>query len=570
MAGEALVPTKRWLAALSPSNLAKDAIAGTVLSILLVPQAMAYAQLAGLPPQMGLFAALTPPLLYLLFGTSPFVSVGPVALVSLVIGEAIGTTTLDPQAGAAIIAIEAGMILLLIGGFGLGRLVNFISEPVLLGFTAAAAVLIAASQLPTLLGIDVARAGDLPTAAMALWTAMGEMQPVTATIGVAALGAMLIANRYAAPALWKIGVRPPYRQALAKSLPLLVIVVAGWFALTSSDDVPMVQSIPGGLLGLFTSFPAPGDWLALLPSALAVAVIIFVTATAVAKTLAGSDRSNLDSSRDAVALGAGNVAAALTGGYAVGASLSRSALVRDSGGTTPLATVFASIAVLAVLFFLSPLLSYLPRTALAALVISAVFGLVKTRDIKMVWQHDRIEGLIIGAAFLATLLFGVQLGLAIGAGLGLAHFLWFSSIPRVTRIGSDDGGASYRSIHRDEVTMGTLPVLIIRIDRSIYFGNSEFCEDRIVELVAQHDDVEKLVIDMRAVNDVDASGAAMLLRLVQRMRERGIIVHFAATHTPVAAKIRPYGGERSDFHRTVGHALEACGVSSDDGPIAYT
>lgn len=569
MAGKALVPMKRWLSATSPDSALRDAIAGIVLSILLVPQAMAYAQLAGLPPQMGLFASLAPPLLYLFFGTSPFVSVGPVALVSLVIGEAVGNSGLAPEIGAAIVAIEAGVLLLLLGGFGLGRLVNFISEPVLLGFTSAAAVLIAASQLPTLLGIDAARAGDLPTAFSALWAGMPELRPTTALIGIAALAALVMANRYAAPTLWKLGVRPPFRQALAKSLPLTIIVAAGWAAVQMPGPVQMVEAIEGGLPSPFTTFVALSDWLALLPSALAVAIIIFVTATAVAKTLAGEDRSYLDSSREAVALGAGNIAAALTGGYAVGASLSRSALVRDSGGRTPLGTVVASLAVVAVLFFLAPFLAYLPKTALAALVISAVFGLIKRRDIMTVWRHDRIEGLIIVAAFLATLLFGVQLGLAIGAGLGLAHYLWFSSIPRVTRIGTGDGGATYRSARRDEVTIETLPVLVVRIDRSIYFGNSEYCEDRIVEHVAQYEGVEKLVLDMRAVNSVDASGAAMLLRLVQRMRDVGIIVHFASTHEPVAKSIKPYGGQRSDFHPTVSDALEACGVPPE-GPIAYT
>lgn len=569
MAGKAFVPTGRWLSGLSRSVIAKDAIAGIVLSILLVPQAMAYAQLAGLPPQMGLFAALAPPLFYLFFGTSPFVSLGPVALVSLVIGEAVGDTTLAPAVGAEIIAIEAGVLLLLLGAFGLGRLVNFISEPVLLGFTAASAVLIAASQLPTLLGIDSARAGDLPTAITALWSGIDGVRPVTTLLGGAALLILVLAGRYAAPILWKMGVKPPFRLALAKSFPLAVIVGAGVAAMFTDATIPTVQSIEGGLPQPVFPFVPVSFWLGLLPSALAVATIIFVTATAVAKTLAGEDRGNLDTSREAVALGAGNVAAALTGGYAIGASLSRSALVRDSGGRTPLATVFASFAVVAVLFLLAPLLAYLPQTALAALVISAVFALVKWRDITMVWRHSRVEGLIIIVSFVATLLFGVQLGLAIGAVLGLAHFLWFSSIPRVTVVGSEDGGTTFRSARRDGVKVNTLPVLVVRIDRSIYFGNSEYCEDRIVAHVADYEGVERLVLDMRAVNAVDASGAAMLLRLVQRMRDNGVIVHFAATHEPVAKKIKPYGGQRSDFHRTVSDALEACGVPGE-GPIPYT
>ena len=562
MAGEALVPTKRWLAATSAGSAMRDAVAGIVLSILLVPQAMAYAQLAGLPPQMGLFAALTPPLLYLFFGTSPFVSVGPVALVSLVIGEAVGNTGLAPEVGAAIIAIEAGVLLLLLGGFGLGRLVNFISEPVLLGFTAAAAFLIAASQLPTLLGIDAARAGDLPTALSGLWAGLSELRPTTAMIGGAALVALLFANRYAAAILWKMGVRPPFRLAMAKSLPLLVIVIAGWIALSLPDaNVPTVQSIEGGLPSPFTSFVTLSDWIGLLPSALAVAVIIFVTATAVAKALAGEDRSKLDTSREAVALGAANISAALTGGYAVGASLSRSALVRDSGGRTPLASAIASLAIVAVLFFLAPLLSYLPRTALAALVISAVFGLIDLREMRAVWRHDRMEGVIILAAFLATLAFGVRLGLAVGALLGLAYFLWFSSVPRVTRVGTDDGGTSFRSIERDEVELTTLPALVVRIDRSIYFANAAYIEEELFNRLSRHEGVTSLVLDMSAVNDIDASGVAMLRRSVQRLKSQGIALHFAEVHEPIAASLTSLDSQVCRFHRTVGHAVEeGCGV----------
>ena len=538
----------------------RDAIAGVVLSILLVPQAMAYAQLAGLPPQMGLFAALTPPLLYFVFGTSPFVSVGPVALVSLVIGEAVGNSGLAPEAGAAIVAIEAGVLLLVLGGFGLGRLVNFISEPVLLGFTAAAAFLIAASQLPTLLGIQVARAGDLPTALQALWSGLPNLRPTTALIGAGALAALLLANRYAAPMLWKIGVRPPFRLALAKSLPLLIIVVAGWAAIGMPAEVPTVEAVRGGLPSPFTSLVAPADWIGLLPSALAVAIIIFVTATAVAKALAGDDRSNLDTSREAVALGTANISAALTGGYAVGASLSRSALVRDSGGRTPLASVIASLAVVAVLFFLAPLLSYLPKTALAALVVSAVFGLIDLREMKAVWRHDRMEGLIIGVAFIATLGFGVRLGLAIGALLGLAHFLWFSSVPRVTRVGTDDGGTSFRSIERDEIEVTTLPALVVRIDRSIFFANAAYIEEALFKRLSRHEGVSSLVLDMSAVNNIDASGVAMLRRTVQRLKSQGVDLHFAAVHAPIAQSLSRLDGNVCRFHRTVGQAVEGCGV----------
>lgn len=569
MAG-ALVPRLGSLRGYGPGKALSDAIAGTILAILLVPQAMAYAQLAGLPPETGLYAALLPPVLYLLFGTSPFVSVGPVALISLVIAEAAGGAGIEPMQAAMIIAIEAGLILAALGGAGLGRLINFISEPVLLGFTAAAAILIAASQLPTLIGTDPERAGNLPDALAAMWQVLPQWSATTAAIGTSALALLFLFDWLAAPALWKIGVHPPWRQAIAKSLPLLVIVgcavVAGMF----TASVPRVSAPPSGLPDLTLPPLDPQAWLGLLPSALAVAVVIFATATAVAKSLAGSDRSQLDASREAVALGLGNIGAALTGGYAVGASLSRSALVEDSGGKTPLAHVIGSLLVLAVILLLAPVLAYLPKTALAALVISAVFGLVKVRAIRNVFAHDRMEGALIAITFLATLVMGVQLGLAIGALAGLVHFLWFSSLPRVTRLGSDDGGYSYRSIDRDNVELCTLPTLILRVDRSVFFANAAFVEDEVFKLLGRHEETDCLIIDMRSVNTLDASGADMMQRLVERLHAMRVAVHFAATHEPVQKKLVRLDTNKCRFHRTLRDAVEQCGEAPLGGTIAPT
>ena len=559
MAGKALIPRLGWIRDLSGGDIAKDVIAGLILAILLVPQAMAYAQLAGLPPEIGLFSALAPPILYAVFGTSAFVSVGPVALISLVIAEAAGGAGIEPVDAARIVAIEAGLFLALLGAVNLGRIVNFVSEPVLLGFTAAAAFLIAFSQLPTLLGIDTPRAGDLPTAVTGLIDNVSGFQTATAIVGIGALVALLLINRYAAPLLWKIGVHPPLRQAIAKSMPLLVIVAAGAAAVWLGG-VETVEAPEAGLPSV--ALPAEGldAWISLLPSSLAVAIIVFVTATAVAKSLAGTDRRHLDPSREAVALGTSNIFAALTGGYAVGASLSRSALVEDSGARSPFASIVAAGVVLAVILLLSPILAYLPKAALAALVISAIFGLIKLRDMRQTWAHDRTEGGIIALTFGATLLLGVQWGLLAGVLAGLANFLWFSSLPRVTRLGSDDGGETYRSVDRDAVTIDTLPVLPVRIDRSVFFANASYVEDKVFGLIAKHDEVTCLILDMRTVNSVDASGAAMLNRLVERLYEMDIAAHIAEAHEPVEAQLSKIDGRKVRFHRSIQDAVGQCGV----------
>ncbi|MEM8695325.1 MAG: SulP family inorganic anion transporter [Pseudomonadota bacterium] len=299
---KALAPT--WIEGYNVRRIFADLLAGLILSVLLLPQAMAYAQLAGLPPETGLYAALAPPLLYLVFGTSPYVSLGPVALVSLLIAEATGSGDIDALQGAMIIAIEAGVILCLLGILRLGRLVNFVSEPALLGFTAAAAVLIATSQLPSLLGLDVARSGNLVGTASVILPALGDTMLATLLIGGGALALLLIADRYAAAGLWKIGIRPPWRQAIVKSVPLVVIVAVAAVVQFAAPDVSTVPRTEGGLPDLALSPLDPAIWLRLLPSSAVVAIIAFVVGTAVAKSLAGQERRSLNTSREAFAIGA--------------------------------------------------------------------------------------------------------------------------------------------------------------------------------------------------------------------------------------------------------------------------
>ncbi len=556
-----------WLQEYKPSFLADDAIAGLVLAVLLIPQAMAYALLAGLPPQAGLYAALAPPLLYLLFGTSPYVSVGPVALVSLIVGDAIAASGFPPMTAAMVIALEAGAMLVLVGLFRLGRLVNFVSEPVMLGFTAAAAVLIAASQLPTLLGLDVPRSSELIGTLLGLIDALPDLHADVVLIGLGALLLLLLGDRYAGPMLWKAGVRPPWRGLIVKAIPLLVLVGAAAMVGGSDLPVPRVGAVEGGLASLRMPPYGLDPWIALAPSALIAALVVFVIGSGVAKSLAGRNRRKVRSDREALALGMANIAAALTGGYAVGVSLSRSALTADSGSRSPISSVVASLVTLAVLLFLTGALAFLPKAALAALVISAVFGLVKLRAIKAVMRYSKVESAVLFATLAVTLLLGVQWGLAAGTLMGLAAFLWFSSVPRVTRVDRLDNLNVYRSIDRQDGGPRTLPVLIVRIDRSIYFGNAAYCEDAVLNFVSAHSEVRWLVLDMRSVNTIDASGMAMLERLLDNLQEKNVRVAFAAMHEPIAAALN--ASDRPRQARSFTTVEEAMHDIEEDKEAAY-
>ncbi|MBV7256171.1 STAS domain-containing protein [Pacificimonas sp. WHA3] len=523
-----LVPPLRWLGDYSARDATSDIVAGLILAVLLVPQAMAYATLAGLPPEVGLYTAIAPPLIYACLGTSPYVSMGPVALASLLVADAVAGSSLDPAEAAAILAVETGAILLAIGALRLGRLVNFISDPALLGFTAAAAVLIAASQLPTLLGIDAERGGTIMATATTLWPLIPQTDVTALIVGGGALLALIIGSRFGRPLLWKLGVRPPWRRTLVSTIPFVVLVICAAAATIWTLDIPKVTQPPSGLppFGL-----PPLDmtaWLGLLPSSAVIAAVIFVPGTAVAKSLAGRRRQSLDTSQEALAIGAANVASALSGGYSPGVSFSRSALVYDSGARSPIASGIGALIVLLVVLFLSAPLALLPKTALAALVISAVFGLIKPAQIRSTWRHSRTEGMVIFVTFAATLGLGVQWGLGVGAISGIAAFLWFSSLPRVTRLGERvQGDGRFRSVDRNEVEVDTLPVLAIRFDRSLYFANVGHCEDQLLTLLSRHPEASCLLIDMKGVNDIDASGMAMLERLIENLEEKRLTVGFA-------------------------------------------
>lgn len=526
-----------WLDGYDRRALAADLVAGLILSALLIPQAMAYAQLAGLPPEAGLYAAIAPAFVYALLGGSAFVSMGPVALASLLVADAIEGAGLPPESAAAIVAIETGVLIAVIGALGMGRLVNFVSEPALIGFTTAAAILIAASQLPAFLGVEVPRAGNLVEALRGI-AAAGSVHLPTLAIAVATLALLLLADRYAAIVLWRLGIHPPYRLALVKSFPLVAIIAASAAAGMIGDGIARIDPPQGALPAFGVGVGAVEPWIALaLPSAI-IAVIVFVTGTAVAKALASRMRQSVDTDREAIAIGLANVAAGLSGGYAAGVSLSRSALVFDSGARSPLATAVAALIVVPVLLFAAPLLALLPEAALAALVMSAVLSLISPEDIASVWRHSRAEAAVLVLTFVATLVLGVRHGLVAGAGAGIFAFLWFSSLPRISRVGSTSHPGIYRTVDRDHIEVDTLPVLIIRIDMSLYFANVAYCEEKLQELLARHRDAACLLFDMRAVNGIDASGIRMLDRLIEGLKEQGLSVGFAVVHKPVEEALK--------------------------------
>jgi len=565
MALKDLQPAIDRFADYRPSHFPRDAIAGVLVALLLVPQAIAYASLAGLPPAVGLYAAILPTAIYALFGTSRALSVGPVALVSLLAADAVARSDAAPEAAALAMAAICGVLLIVLGLFGLGKLVNFISDAVMIGFTAGAAILIATSQAGPFLAIDASRGSTLFEALPALWRAADTVAVSGAVLGVASL--CVFVGTSVAGGAWLDRFDDPgrLRIALVKSVPLAIIALAiaasAAFDFETALGIEIVGSSDVGFP--MPSLPPPdaGIYVSLLPDAVATTIVLFVTAAAVAKSLAGRRRIQIDTDREALAIGVANLSASVSGGYPVGASISRSALNADAGARTPVSSVVTALIVLGACLVLAPVLHYLPKPVLAALVISAVFSLIRPREIAELWRYDWIEGGLVIVTFVLVLGLGVTLGLLIATMLGVLDFLWRGSEPRIVVEGPRDGGDGYRSEARKDVESGGDDVVVLRIDRSLFFANTDVFERHMLNLLAENDRITGLVLDMRAVNAVDGTAYRMIGRLLRRLNDRDVPLAFAETHRPVqvllTAAFRRDGIDYDGFYATCDDAVEA-------------
>ncbi len=577
-----LLPSAEWLSEYRVSHLPKDLLAGFLVAGLLLPQAMAYALLAELPPQTGLYAALAPALIFVFFSTSRFVSVGPVALISLLVADAIAVASseapgLDSGAIALVLALEVGILLLLLGVLRLGFLVNFVSDPVLTGFTSAAAILIGVSQLKNLLGLEIERGGFLATVT-SIGARIAESNPWTLILGLGVLG-LLVANK-----LWlerwlsKTDLGRLARVSLTNAFPLAALAAATaavwWGRLDRTAGVQVVGDIRLGLPPLTLPASDPALWQSLLPTALAIATLIFVIGVGIAKTLAGRRRQRIDPDKEAIALGLGNLAGSLTGAYPVGVSFSRSALAFDSGARNPAAMGFSALAVLLGALALSPALRFLPTAALAALIVSAVFGLVDLRAMAKIWRSSWVEGVILTLTFLGVLLAGLQVGIAVGALSGIGLYLWHTSRPRIViEAPLGESLADFRDAERDATDEAALPesILVVRVDQDIYFGNTSYVEQQILREVADRDEVTHVVMDLKSISQIDFSGLEMLKRFIEYTGNANLRVSFSEAKRPVVERLRSHGivelvGEHRLFLTTREAVQALLEPSGDPGP----
>jgi sulfate permease, SulP family len=518
------VPLLGWLRNYDRPTLRGDLVAGITVAVMLVPQSMAYAALAGLPPVTGLYASVVPLVVYALFGTSGSLAVGPVAITALMTSAALAPLAAgDPAryaALAALLALLVGAIQLAMGLLRLGVLVNFLSHSVLSGFTSAAAIVIAASQLKALLGLQAERAETFPAIMVSVWESATTAHGLTIVVSVVSIAGLLLLRRYA----------PRVPGAL---LVVAGVTVVSAFAGLGGRGVAILTEVPSGLP--LPALPAltTADIGALLPAAVAIALVAYMEGIAVAKALAARAGQRIDSNFELVAVGAANASAGLFQSFPVAGGFSRSAVNFQAGARTPVATVVTAGIVALTAILLTPTFYHLPSAVLGAIVVVAVLGLVDRAGAAAAWRTRKADGLTLGVTFVGTLLFGVEPGLAAGVAVSLVVFLWRTARPHLAELGRVPGTHLYRNVSRYAGLIVDPRVAVVRVDGPLYFANAQRLEDSLTDLAARRPGLEALVLDASAISDADADGAHALAKLNERLAGHGVALHLATVRGPV-------------------------------------
>lgn len=530
-------PIARWLPAYRGADLRGDVVAGATTAAMLVPQSMAYALLAGLPPIVGLYAAIAPPAIYAVFGGSRKLAVGPVAMDSLLVAAVLGPLFAAQSDGyvaaAAMLALLVGAIQVGVGVLRLGFLVNFLSRPVISGFTSAAALVIGASQLGALLGLPLPASQGLHTVLGGLLRSIDRVHLPTLALGLASLVALVLLAR-----------RPRLPRAL---LVLAGGALAAWALGLPAAGVAVLGPVPSGL-------PVP-TWpevpletaRALLPGAAAIALLSF--AEAISSGLAVCEPGEeLDADQELVALGLANAGGGLLRGYPIAGGLSRTAVNAQAGARTPLAGAVAAGLVAAALLVLTPLFAGLPKAVLSAIILTAVAGLVDTTLPRELWRVRRRELAVLVITFLATLFLGITTGLALGVAASLGLFVLRTTRPHTAVLGRLPGTEVYRNVRRFPDAETVPGLVLVRLDAQLYSANAAFLKDTIRRLVAEHPEpVRAVILDAGGIHDVDVSALAALRQIRGELAQRGQALYLADVKGPVRDLLA-----RSGFMRELG------------------
>jgi sulfate permease, SulP family len=563
------VPILSWAPRYRRSDLRSDLGAGVTVAAMLVPQAMAYALLAGLPPEVGLYAATLPVLAYAAFGTSRQLAVGPVAIVSLITASALAPLADEGTAAylgaAALLALMVGVLHLVLGVARLGFIVNFLSHSVLVGFTAAAAIVIGLSQVKHLLGVSIPRGDSVADTVIELVRALDQVNATSLALGAGSVALLLVLKRY-----WR-----------AVPGALVVVVVSTLVvALFDLEDrgVATVGEIPGSLPGFVMPELEGGLVRSLMATAAIITLVGFMESVAVAKVYARRNRYDIEPNQELIGLGMSNVSAGLFGGYPVTGGFSRTAVNASSGARTPLASIVTAGLVIATLALLTPLFNSLPQAGLAAIIVVAVANLIDIAEVRHIAAVKRSDLITLAVAFVGTLVLGIEIGIAVAVVASMLVVFARMSTPHTAVLGRITRTTSYRNIDRFPEALTTPGIHVLRIDAALSFVNASFVKRLILDEAAAidvpDDDTPQrrtLVVDFSGINDIDATGAAALEEAIDELETTGVELRLSDVKGPVRDVLRrAHLWERLDgrIHATTHDAVTAAqGVPPVNGSL---
>ena len=536
-------PILEWGAQYNREILTADMLAAVIVTIMLIPQSLAYALLAGLPPVVGLYASILPLVAYAIFGTSRTLAVGPVAVVSLMTASAAGAVATQGTAeyleAAITLAALSGVMLTVLGLLRLGFLANLLSHPVIAGFITASGILIATSQLRHLLGIS-GGGENWPEMLGALVSNLPDTNPYTLAIGGAATAFLFWVRKGFAPLLEKLGMSKKSAGMAAKGGPVIAVALTILAVLLfdlAGRDVALVGAVPQGLPPFALPSTNPDLIAQLWVPALLISIIGFVESVSVAQTLAAKRRQRIAPDQELVGLGASNIASAFSGGYPVTGGFARSVVNFDAGAQTPAAGAYTAGGIALASLFLTPLLFNLPIATLAATIIVAVLSLVDLKTPGRLWRYSKADFAAHMATIIATLLAGVEMGVIAGVLLGLLLYLWKASRPHAAIVGRVPETEHFRNVERHKVL--TLPHLLsIRIDESLTYLNARWLEEYVLERVAERPELRHVILMCSAVNAIDATGLESLEAINHRLADGGIGLHLSEVKGPVMDRLQ--------------------------------
>lgn len=520
-----------------------DGLAALIVTVMLIPQSLAYAMLAGLPPEMGLYASMLPLVAYAIFGTSTTLSVGPVAVVSLMTASAVaqiaGAGTVAYIEAAILLSFMSGVMLLVFGALRLGFLASFLSHPVIAGFITASGVIIAISQLRHMLGIQ-ANGDNLLQLVTSLGGTLAETHVPTLITGGLTLLFLLWVRSGLKPILVRLGMSDYWAAMLTRTGPVFAVIgtsVAAYYFDLGAKGVSLVGHIPAGLPDFTLPALIHPAWRELLVSALLISIIGFVESVSVGHTLAARRRQRIVPDQELIGLGASNMAAAFSGGYPVTGGFARSIVNFDAGAATPAAGILTALGIALSALFFTPYLAYLPTATLAATIIVAVLSLVDFSILKRTWEYGFSDFVAVAITIFVTLGLGVETGVACGVLASLALHLYKTSRPHMAVVGEVPGTEHYRNVDRHEVITRS-DILSLRIDESLYFANASFVESRLYALLDERPDTRHVILMCTAVNEIDLSALEALESINSQLRDRGVTLHLSEVKGPVMDVLR--------------------------------